>query len=345
MGELTLKDLTVGYGDEAVIEGLDLEVADGEMVSILGPSGAGKTTILKAVAGLVKPARGEIIINGKSMNNVPAEQRAAVMVFQKPLLFPFMDVFQNVGFGLRMRGPIGRDEEKRIERILELTRLTSMGRRKVHELSGGQQQRVSLARALVLKPAILLLDEPLSSLDANLRQEMRELIKHVQAETRITTLLVTHDQAEALMISHRVGLLMGGRLRQVGPPRELFNRPRDPEVAEFFGGTNIIKGRIEDGRLHTEFGEFPAAPNAVDDDDVICALRPEDVILKCGQGDGLGGRVRRISFEGALTRVWVEVKGSELVALTPDEGLEPGAEVWVAIPPDKLWLFPQGVDE
>ena len=239
MGELQLKNLTIRYGSVPIVRNLNLEVHDGEMVALLGPSGAGKTTVLKAVAGLIHPHEGEIIIDGQPVKNLPPEKRNAVMVFQKSLLFPFMNVAQNIAFGMRMQGFQGREARFKIREIMQLTELDGLGQRKIHELSGGQQQRVSLARALVLKPAILLLDEPLSNLDANLRQQMRELIQDIQTETRITTLFVTHDQAEALMISHRVGLLLDGRLRQVGEPRDLFYRPADTDVARFFGGCNF----------------------------------------------------------------------------------------------------------
>ena len=197
MGALILKDLTIHYGRQAVVQDFNLAIGNGEMVALLGPSGAGKTTILKVVAGLLAPTRGEIIIDGQAVNDRPPEKRDAVMVFQKPLLFPFMNVAQNIAFGLKMRGEGAARRSGAVARILALTRLEGLGRRKVHELSGGQQQRVALARALVLEPAILLMDEPLSNLDANLRQEMRELILGIQSELNITTLFVTHDQASA----------------------------------------------------------------------------------------------------------------------------------------------------
>ena len=252
MGELFLDNLTIGYGRQTIVRDFTLGVNDGEMVSLLGPSGAGKTTVLKAVAGLIRPRQGRILIDGKPVQQLPPEKRNAVMVFQKALLFPYMNVAQNVGFGLRMLGLPHVRQQRKINRILELVRLQGLENRRVHELSGGQQQRVSLARALVLEPAILLLDEPLSNLDANLRQRIRELIQDIQAATGITMLFVTHDQAEALMISHRVCLLLGGRLRQVGSPRDLFCRPADPEVARFFGGDNFFKGRLKNGLFETE---------------------------------------------------------------------------------------------
>ncbi len=348
MGELQLEKLSVAYAGQTVIQHLDLRVAEGEMVSLLGPSGAGKTTILKAIAGLLRPASGDIRINGSSVLNLPPERRDAVMVFQKPLLFPFMNVAQNVAFGLRMSAHLTRRERRqRIEEILSLTELDGLGRRKVHELSGGQQQRVSLARALVLKPAILLLDEPLSNLDASLRQQMRELIQSIQAETGVTTLFVTHDQSEALMLSHRVCLLLEGHLRQVGRPHQLFYRPADPDVARFFGGANFFEGKIDGGRFTSAFGEVDAL-QAGQSGTVTATIRPEDVhIFRNGNGNGnaaLCGRVKKTNFEGIATRIWVSCGGQEFVVLTPDTGFHTGDSVHLELPADKICLFLPSTD-
>ncbi|UCF91450.1 MAG: ABC transporter ATP-binding protein [Desulfobacterales bacterium] len=341
MGELILKNINIRYGGEPVVRDFNLEVRNGEMVSLLGPSGAGKTTVLKAVAGLIRPERGEILIDGYSVQDLPPEKRDAVMVFQKPLLFPFMNVMQNVGFGLRMRGEPVREARQRIQEILALTQLGGLEYRKVHELSGGQQQRVSLARALVLKPAILLLDEPLSNLDANLRQQMRELIQEIQAQTRITTLFVTHDQAEALMISHRVSLLLNGRLRQVGKPRELFYRPADPEVARFFGARNFIQGRVKDGWFQSEFGTFQVPQGFTANGDWLTAtIRPEDLRVSPDSQFEIQGEIQKINFEGSATRIWVRCRTTEFVVLTSEADFFPGQNVRIHLPPDKIRIFP-----
>jgi ABC-type Fe3+/spermidine/putrescine transport system ATPase subunit len=344
MGHLELENLEIRYGGVVVVTGFDLEVADGEMVSLLGPSGAGKTTVLKAVAGLVPLASGAIRIDGRPVQHLPPEKRAAVMVFQKPLLFPFMNVGQNVGFGLRAQGRLDGEAHRRIEAILEMVQLAGMGRRKVHELSGGQQQRVALARALVLKPAVLLLDEPLSSLDAALRQQMRDLIQAIQAATRLTTLFVTHDQAEALMMSHRVSLLLNGRLRQVGEPRQLFYRPADPEVARFFGGDNFFQGRVRGGCLETALGAFSVAAGEGNGHLRTATIRPEDIRLHPAARAPRGcvmGRVLRTAFEGIATRVWVESPGGTLVVLTSEgEDLRAGQAVALELPAARIRLFP-----
>ena len=345
MGELQLNNLTIRYGGTTVVRNFNLKVRNGEMVSLLGPSGAGKTTVLKAVAGLIKPQAGDIFIDGHPVTDLPPEKRDAVMVFQKSLLFPFMNVIQNIAFGLRMQGrwPDG-EIQKKIREIMQLTELIGLEKRKVHELSGGQQQRVSLARALVLKPAILLLDEPLSNLDANLRQQMRELIQDIQSETRITTLFVTHDQAEALMLSHRVGLILGGRLRQVGEPRMLFHQPADPEVARFFGGCNFIQGRIKNGYFHSEFATVPTTLKNGNGHPVTATIRPEDVIISPNANYDLQGEIQKANFEGSTTRIWVQCKGSRFVVLTPNADFSPGQNVGLHLPLEKIRIFPSEKD-
>jgi len=340
MGELILEKLDICYGRQTVIRNFNLTVADGEMVSILGPSGAGKTTILKAVAGLIQPAAGQILIDGRSVLNLPPEKRDAIMVFQKPLLFPFMDVAQNISFGLRMQGWSESRMRSKISRIVDLTQLNGLEHRKIHQLSGGQQQRVSLARALVLEPAILLLDEPLSNLDANLRQQMRELIREVLAQVRITTLFVTHDQAEALTLSDRVTLLFDGRLRQVGEPRELYYHPVDPSVARFFGGTNFFSGHFKSGLFHSELGVFNL-PNPTDNGYRLTAtIRPEDVRFAPDQVNGISGQVVKISFEGSATRIWIKCRDNTLVVLSPESDYKIGQPVCLHLPADKIRVFP-----
>ncbi len=345
MGALTLKNLTIHYGRQPVVQDFELAIGDGEMVALLGPSGAGKTTILKVVAGLLAPTRGEILIDGQTVTDLPPEKRDAVMIFQKPLLFPFMNVAQNVAFGLKMRGDGTARRSGAVERILALTRLEGLGRRKVHELSGGQQQRVALARALVLEPAILLMDEPLSNLDATLRQEMRELILSIQSELNTTTLFVTHDQAEALMMSQRVALLLEGRLRQVGSPRDLFHRPADPEVARFFGGGNFFEGRLREGLFDCDLGRLPVTAASGNGHRRTATIRPEDIQIAedpVEMPDSIPGTVVRTRFEGVATRAWIACPSGELVVLSAKPGLTPGQSVRLRFPPEKIRVFPEG---
>jgi ABC-type Fe3+/spermidine/putrescine transport system ATPase subunit len=341
MGDLKLDNVTISYGGEVVVRDFSFDVSDAEIVSLLGPSGAGKSTLLKAIAGLIEPEYGNISIDGKSVLGVPPEKRSAVMVFQKALLFPFMNVEQNVGFGLRMQKVKKAKQKKLIDDILNLTQLPGMGGKRVHELSGGQQQRVSLARALVLKPSILLLDEPLSNLDANLRQDMRDLIQNIHGETGITMLFVTHDQAEALMMSHRVALIMDGMLRQVGPPIELFHKPVDPDTARFFGGCNIFEGTFDKGKLKTEIGVLETKRAQEDGCKVKMTIRPEDIKISDDSNESIEATVKRINFEGTVTRVWVKYEAARLVLLTPMTDIKTGQTLRITVPPEKIWIFPE----
>jgi ABC-type Fe3+/spermidine/putrescine transport system ATPase subunit len=264
------------------------------------------------------------------------------MVFQKPLLFPFMNVFENIAFGLRMNHFKTVDIRRRIAQILELTQLAGFEKRKTHQLSGGQQQRVALARALVLKPSVLLLDEPLSSLDASLRQRMRELILAIQAKTKITTLFVTHDQTEALMMSDRVALVLEGVLRQVGSPQTLFHRPADPQVARFFGGVNFLEAKVRNGRCLTALGPLSGVTPNCDGPEVIATIRPEDVVVSHQNGSGFLGKIQKTRFEGTTNRLWIECDdGVVLEALVQQEPAPPGSPVRLTLPSNKIRLFPK----
>ncbi len=338
MSQLELQNITIQYGETTIISALSLSVENGEIVSLLGPSGAGKTTILKTIAGLLQPAGGHILINNISVNHLPAEKRDAVLIFQKPLLFPFLNVAQNIGFGLKMQKMKQQEAERKINRILEITELKGLNNRKIHQLSGGQQQRVALARGLVLEPAILLLDEPLSNLDAELRQQMRELIQTVQQQTGTTMLFVTHDQAEALAISDRVCLLLDGSLRQTGSPEELFYSPSDPEVARFFGCDNIF----------TTADSFRQQSGDVQTEQKMFTIRPEDIeIYSSDQRETISpqhlfeGTVTGVVFEGRLTKLTVKVMGKEHVTvLCSRPAFHIGQTVWLRMPEDRIHFFP-----
>src|SRR5262245_39419206 len=247
MPGVALKTLTKRYGDVAAVEGLSLDVKVGELVALLGPSGCGKTTTLRLVAGFLRPEAGEIWVGERCLSSpaavVPPERRRMAMIFQSYALWPHMTVAQNVAYGLRFKRGLGRVErEAKVSEILRVVQLAGYEKRYPGELSGGQQQRVAVARALVVEPEILLLDEPLSNLDANLREEMRFEIRRLHEAFGITTLYVTHDQGEAMVISDRVAVLERGRVAQIGSAEELFERPRTRFVAEFIGKTNVIEG-------------------------------------------------------------------------------------------------------
>ena len=339
MRRLELRNLSIKYTTGTIIQDLSIAINDGEMVSLLGPSGVGKTTILKAVAGLLSPASGSIFINDERVDHLAAEKRDVVLIFQKPLLFPFLDVYQNIGFGLKMAKIPRAVAGKRIEKIIQITGLKRLENRRIHQLSGGQQQRVALARGLVLEPSVLLLDEPLSSLDAELRLQMRELICTIQAQTGTTMLFVTHDQSEALAISDRICLLLGGRLRQTGTPTELFYHPADADVARFFGCTNLLAGQIESGIFDS--GMVRCATSLGDSPEALAVIRPEDIILGPDEiPAGLAGKVVQIQFEGPTTRVTIEAGQNTFTALSSRPDFSKDQTVWLQFPADRLHILP-----
>jgi putative spermidine/putrescine transport system ATP-binding protein len=255
-----LRNLTVAYAATEVVRSLSLIIQDGELLALLGPSGCGKSTVLKTIAGLLLPKTGNVLFDGETMARTPPEKRGIALVFQKPLLFPHMTVSENVGFGLKVRGFECRDSLRRIEESLDLVKLPGMQSRRPSELSGGQEQRVALARALVTEPRVLLLDEPFSALDQDLREEMRSLVKDLQRRLKITTLFVTHDQQEATLIADRIALMLAGQIAQIGPPADFYDSPVSVDVARFFGwqvleGPPLVAFRAEIGRVNGAGGD------------------------------------------------------------------------------------------
>jgi len=338
VGSLELQSVTIGYNDQAVISKLSLTVCEGELLSILGPSGVGKTTLLKTIAGLTPPIHGAISIDGKNVAGIPADQRDTVLLFQKPLLFPFLTVSENIGFGLKMKKWEKKQIKEKSEEVMELTEISNIGAQKPHQLSGGQQQRVALARALVLEPSILLLDEPFSNLDADLRQKMQRLIQRLQKETETTMLFVTHDQSEAFIISDRIALLIDGQIRQVDTPEKLYKSPATTEVAHFFGNPNILSGTIDDGLLHTGKLKIPVhLPGATQ---VTAIIRPEDIIISTSQDThGLPGVVIEKRFEGALTRLILQLEHVTLTVLSFSSDFRIDQQIWITLPPDSIHLI------
>jgi len=352
MPGVTLKGLTMRYGDVAAVQGLDLEVKPGELVALLGPSGCGKTSTLRLVAGFLTPESGEIWVGERCLSSarvvVPPERRRMAMIFQSYALWPHLTVTQNVAYGLRFHGVARADRERRVRDMLRVVQLEGYGSRYPGELSGGQQQRVAVARALVVEPEILLLDEPLSNLDANLREEMRFEIRRLHEQFGITTLYVTHDQGEALVISDRVAVLQHGRVAQIGTAQELFERPRTRFVAEFIGKSNLIEGVAEGssviarGPLRLRVAAVELAPGTA----VLFSIRPHQIELIPGapgaraappDSNQLAGTVRRASYLGDAVDYEVALDLSDQVlrvaAPTPPRA-RAGERVTLAIAPD-----------
>jgi ABC-type Fe3+/spermidine/putrescine transport system ATPase subunit len=343
MTTLTLTGLRKTYpgAGQAALHGLELTVASGSLTALLGPSGCGKTTTMKLIAGLLAPDAGEVALDGQAITTLPPERRGVAMVFQNPLLFPHLSIGENVAFGLRMQGQPPARIAEAVAAMLAKVRLDGLADRRPTALSGGQQQRAALARALVLQPKVLLLDEPLSNLDPGLRDEMRTLIRTLQQDTGITTLVVTHDQAEAVALADRIALLLDGRLAQHGPPEDFYRRPASLAVARFFGGVNFLPGRSEGGLFHSPLGPLTLPAGAPPGNRVL-TFRPE--ALRLGSGpNSRSAQVEAITFLGTQTRVVLAVSGVLLQALVaPDQAaaLTPGSQVTVSLPTEALWLLP-----
>ena len=311
---LTLNHLTFAYGVTPVVDDLSLAVEKGEFMALLGPSGCGKTTILRALAGLVQPSAGRIAVADQDLTRVPVHRRQMGFVFQNYALFPHLNVERNVAFGLEVRSTTRAEIARRVRRALELVRLGGLEARRPRELSGGQQQRVALARALVIEPRVLLLDECLSNLDAKLREELRVEIRDIQKTLGITTVFVTHDQAEALSMCDRVAVLDRGQLVQIGTPREVYDRPVTPFVARFIGRTNELRGTALGGnRVEAGASVLRSAQSHPNGTPVLVMVRPQRVEVTLGhlatpddpELNSIEGTVRRVTFVGDLVQIAV----------------------------------------
>ncbi len=333
---VSLRDLTRVFGATRALNEMSLEIAPGELVALLGPSGCGKTTALRIVAGFEFADAGQVLVDGKDVSGVPAAKRDMGMVFQSYSLFPNMNALDNVGFGLRMRKVGGSSRRKRAAELLDMVGLAAQAGQFPHQLSGGQQQRVALARALAIEPRVLLLDEPLSALDAKVRLQLREQIRTLQQRLGTTTLFVTHDQEEALSMSDRVGVMRAGRLEQVAEPAELYARPATAFVAEFVGTMNRLPAELGDGgKIVTVLGvTVPAQDGGPASGRVDALVRPENLTVAVAEsGNGI---VTNRTFLGAVTRVAVRLSGDVEVSVDVSSGvaleMSPGTAVQVGLP-------------
>ncbi|MGH8925638.1 MAG: ABC transporter ATP-binding protein [Acidimicrobiia bacterium] len=347
-GAVQLVDLHKRFGDHRAVDHINLSIKAGEFFSLLGPSGGGKTTTLRLIAGFERPDGGQVLIDGKNMADTPPHRRPVNTVFQSYALFPHLSVEENVAFGLRYQNTHKEEVSRRVEAALERVQMNGFQRRQPHHLSGGQQQRVALARSLILNPSVLLLDEPLGALDAKLRRALQVELKALQEDVGITFVYVTHDQEEALTMSDRLAVLSEGKIEQLGTPAAVYEEPASPYVADFLGLSNLMTGELvahggEDMMASVGSHQLSVRGNGVAPGPVKLCIRPERVLLDQPCDNLLDGTIDRIVYMGSMLHVLVSVDHlGEIQAMVPNTGqshLTRGQNVRVGLPADSLRLL------
>ncbi|NOU97288.1 ATP-binding cassette domain-containing protein [Paenibacillus sp. LMG 31456] len=319
MIQLSVQSLTKRYKTGEGVSNISLNVNKGELVTLLGPSGCGKTTVLRSIGGFLEPDSGDIVIEGKSVLKLPPEKRPTAMVFQGYNLWPHMNVFNNLAFGLKIRKKSSSEIEEAIKRVLELVRLPGSQKKFPSELSGGQQQRIAVARAFLLEPAVLLLDEPFSALDAKLRHEMREELRDIQASTGLTMVFVTHDQEEALSISDRIIVMNAGNIEQEANPQEIYDNPSSLFVAQFIGKMNFVKGNADGKQVHMNRLQYANTRQL--SGEVTVAIRPEDIVF-VQPDEGLSAKIHQVMILGHYAEVSLETELGVLKAFLPRDAVK-----------------------
>ena len=335
-----MKNITVAYGDNIVLKNLNLSIHDREFITLLGPSGCGKTTTLRILGGFIEPDEGEVFFEGKKINGVPPYKRQVNTIFQRYALFPHLNVYENVAFGLRLRHLPEKEIKETVREMLELVNLKGFEKRHTSSLSGGQQQRVAIARALAVKPRVLLLDEPLGALDLKLRKDMQVELKSIQQKLGITFIYVTHDQEEALSMSDTIVVMNEGRIQQIGTPTDIYNEPVNSFVADFIGESNIL-----DGILHEDFSvEFAGIKfQCVDkgfkkDEPVDVVIRPEDVDVVSPEEGMLKGLVTSVTFKGVHYEIIVDVEGFKWMIQTTEKS-EVDDYIGIVVKPEEIHIM------
>lgn len=337
---IDLKNIRVMFDDEQVLDGLNLSIRDKEFITLLGPSGCGKTTTLRIIAGFLEPDEGEIVFEGKKLNGVPAYKRQVNTIFQRYALFPHLNVYENIAFGLRIKKQKEAEIKKSVKEMLKLVNLEGFEKRRVNTLSGGQQQRVAIARAIANQPKVLLLDEPLAALDLKLRKDMQKELRNIQRKLGITFIFVTHDQEEALTLSDRVVVMDKGRIQQVGTPQDIYNEPQNAFVADFIGESNILDGTmIKDFYVNFSGNNFECLDKGFEENEQVdVVVRPEDVDIVDISGGMLKGLVTSVDFLGVHYEIIVDIGGFKWMIQTTEEH-KVGEEVGLYIEPDAIHIM------
>ncbi|MBQ3563446.1 MAG: ABC transporter ATP-binding protein [Clostridia bacterium] len=335
-----LENIGISFDDEVILDDLCLSIKDGEFVTFLGPSGCGKTTTLRIIAGFTQPDTGEVIIDGNRMNGVPPYKRQVNTIFQRYALFPHLNVYENVAFGLRVNKVDKKEIDERVTAMLKSVNLSGFERRQIHSLSGGQQQRVAIARALVNNPKILLLDEPLGALDLKLRKDMQIELKNIQQQLGITFIFVTHDQEEALSMSDTVVVMNEGKIQQIGSPEDIYNEPKNAFVADFIGESNILDGIMREDKLVEMFGhKFECVDTGFDKNEPVdVVVRPEDIdVVSVSEGQ-LSGVVSSITFKGVHYEIIVDINDFKWMIQSTDSPAV-GDRIGISIPPQDIHIM------
>ncbi len=337
---ISLKDIAVSFDGEQVLGSFNLEIQDGEFVTLLGPSGCGKTTVLRTIGGFVTPDAGEVFFNGVKITSLPPYKREVNTIFQKYALFPHLNVYDNIAFGMRLKGKSEKEVKKTVHEMLAMVNLTGFSHRGVGQLSGGQQQRVAIARALANEPKVLLLDEPLGALDLKLRKDMQVELKKIQQQTGITFLFVTHDQEEALSMSDTVVVMDKGAIQQIGTPTDIYNEPQNAFVADFIGESNILDGvMLEDYWVKFAGRKFRCLDSGFGANaPVDVVIRPEDIDVTEPDSTHITGEVTSVTFKGVHYEIIVDVNGFKWMIQSTD-CREPGDRIGLSLGPDDIHVM------
>ena len=337
---IKLKDIKVAFDGEQILKDLNLEIKDGEFVTLLGPSGCGKTTTLRIIAGFLEPDSGEVIFEDKCINGVPAHQRQVNTIFQRYALFPHLNVYDNIAFGLRLKKMPEAEIKQKVEEMLSIVDLKGFNRRRVESLSGGQQQRVAIARALAVDPRVLLLDEPLGALDLKLRKDMQVELKNIQQRLGITFIYVTHDQEEALSMSDKIVVMDHGEIQHIGTPEDIYNEPANAFVADFIGESNILDGIMKkDFKVEFSGHVFDCVDKGFNENELVdVVIRPEDVDVCEPENGMISGTVTSVIFKGVHYEIIVDVKGFKWMIQSTDIQHE-GDEIGILIKPDEIHIM------